>query len=162
MRFTLLPTLGLSLLLSVAALAEEPRATLLVGAPTSAGLETSIHAVKTVGVCVAGPNTLCLAEDRFSVRVTWKDFDDTTGMGTVLPFQTNDSGLLWFFTADNWEMLVKVLPGCAFNGHFWVFASASTDVEYVLRVTDHLAGVVKEYRNPPGNAAAAITDTAAI
>ena len=68
---------------------------------------------------------------------------------------------MWFFTPNNWEMLVKVLDGCSLNGHFWVFAAATTDVEYVLRVTDMQTGAVREYSNPLGNAAAAITDTSA-
>ena len=131
----------------------------LTETPRAAGLATTVHAATTLGLCIAGPNTLCLAQDRFSVEVTWTDFDDVSGEGTVLPFQSADSGLLWFFAADNWEMLVKVLFGCGFNDHFWVFSAASTDVEYRLRVTDHVAGVVKEYFNPLGNAAAAITDT---
>ncbi|MCP4654899.1 MAG: hypothetical protein GY856_05705, partial [bacterium] len=73
----------------------------------------------------------------------------------------DDSGILWFFDADNWEMLVKVLDGCALNRRFWVFAAATTNVEYTLRVTDTVSGTVKTYFNPLGNAAAAITDAGA-
>ncbi|MEE8522333.1 MAG: hypothetical protein V3T72_00245, partial [Thermoanaerobaculia bacterium] len=74
---------------------------------------------------------------------------------------SQDSGLFWFFDPDNWEMMIKVLDGCGFNDHFWVFASATTNVEYTLRVTDTQTGVMKEYFNPLGNAAPAITDTGA-
>jgi hypothetical protein len=57
--------------------------------------------------------------------------------------------------------MVKVLDGCASNGHYWVFAAATTNVEYTLRVTDVLTGDVREYLNPLGNSSPAVTDTAA-
>jgi hypothetical protein len=58
-------------------------------------------------------------------------------------------------------MLVKVLDGCALNGRYWVFSAATTDVEYTLRITDTETGDVREYWNPLGSAAAALTDTGA-
>jgi hypothetical protein len=79
----------------------------------------------------------------------------------VVPFGSDDSGLLWFFHPDNWEMLVKVLDGCALNEHFWVFAAATTTVEYTLRVTDTATGEVREYLNAAGTPASALTDTEA-
>jgi hypothetical protein len=79
----------------------------------------------------------------------------------VVPIQSDDSGIFWFFDPENWEMLVKVLDGCALNGHYWIFAAATTNVEYTLRVTDALTGRSKSYFNPLGNAAAAITDAGA-
>ncbi len=48
---------------------------------------------------------------------------------------TSDSALFYFFCTDNWELLVKVLDGCAINGHLWVYAAASTDVGYTLQGT---------------------------
>jgi hypothetical protein len=114
----------------------------------------------TVG-CTPGSNYLCLGPGRFKVEVAWKDFDGHTGAGQAVPFGSDDSGLLWFFAPENWEMLVKVLDGCKLNGHFWMFSAATTTVEYTLRVTDTRSGVVKEYFNPLGTAAVAITDTSA-
>lgn len=108
--------------------------------------------------CIAGAQTLCLNGGRFRVRVTWRDFEDATGPGSVVPFGADDSGLMWFFDADNWEMLIKVLNGCGFNGHYWVFSAATTNVEYTLMVEDTVTGTVKEYVNPLGNAADALTD----
>ncbi len=72
-----------------------------------------------------------------------------------------DSGLYWFFDPGNWEMLIKVLDGCAINAHHWVFSAATTTVEYTLRITDTETGQVREYFNPLGQAAPAITDTSA-
>jgi predicted esterase len=112
--------------------------------------------------CMAGPTTLCLGGNRFRVEVSWKDFQGNAGPGTVVPGASDDSGLFWFFGPNNWEMLVKVLDGCAVNGHHWVFAAATTTVEYVLTVTDTATGEVATWHNPPGKASPAITDTNAL
>ncbi|MEM7350090.1 MAG: PKD domain-containing protein [Acidobacteriota bacterium] len=111
--------------------------------------------------CASGDNILCLAQDRFEVEVEWTDFQNQTGRGTVAPQGSDDSGLFWFFNGANLEMLVKVLDGCGLNDHFWVFAAATTDVAYTLRVTDTYAGEVREFTNPLGVASDSITDTAA-
>ncbi len=111
--------------------------------------------------CVAGPGTLCLNDGRFRAEVTWLDFRGMVGPATDVGLSSNDSGLLWFFSENNWEMLIKVLDGCGINNHFWVFAAATTDVEYHLTVTDTLTGFQQVYDNGLGVASPAITDTAA-
>ncbi|MEM6705014.1 MAG: hypothetical protein AAF690_20005 [Acidobacteriota bacterium] len=105
------------------------------------------------------PNALCLSQKRFLVEADWRDFRGNTGKGSVVAGGSDDSGLFWFFNADNWEMLVKVIDGCALNNRFWVFAAATTDVKYDLKVTDLWSGVQKVYSNPLGRAADAITDS---
>jgi predicted esterase len=112
--------------------------------------------------CAPGPQRLCLADGRFLVEVTWRDFAGQTGAGSVVPSTTEDSGLFWFFDASNWELLVKVLDGCAINGHHWVFAAATTSVEYTLTVTDTHTGQTAVYHNPLGQAAVALNDTQAL
>lgn len=112
--------------------------------------------------CAPGPDRLCLGGGRFRVQVAWRDFTGTTGTGTVVPATSPDSGLFWFFAPDNWEMMVKVLDGCAMNQHHWVFAAATTTVEYTLTVTDTLTGETTVYTNPLGQPAATITDTEAL
>ena len=113
------------------------------------------------GPCVPGDNNLCLNQGRFRVEVEWANFADETGPGSAVPFGSDDSGMLWFFAPENWEMLIKILDGCPVNDHFWVFAAATTNVEYRMTVTDTVTGMVKEYLNPLGTAAAATTDTEA-
>jgi hypothetical protein len=54
-----------------------------------------------------------------------------------------------------------VLDGCALNGNYWVYSAGTTDVHYVLTVTDTLTGRVSHYVNPAGKAAAATTDSSA-
>ena len=129
-------------------------------------LERRLAAAKVVvgdraATCADGPNTLCLAHERFAVEVDWRAPSGAVGTGQVVPAGSSDSGLFYFFDPDNWEMLVKVLDACSVNGAYWVFAAATTDIELTLRVTDSQTGSAVEYHNPAGVPAAAITDTAA-
>lgn len=115
--------------------------------------------------CMPDDTTLCLRDGRFRVTATWRDFSGGTGVGhvvsTAVGAGSGDSGLMWFFDPDNWELLVKVLDGCPVTGRFWVFAAATTNVEYELRVEDSRTGDERTYRNPLGERSRAITDTAA-
>jgi hypothetical protein len=111
--------------------------------------------------CPGDPEKLCLQDGRFQLSVEWTAPNGTSGKGKDVPFGTDDSGLFWFFEPDNWEMLVKVLDACSVNGKFWVFAAATTDVEYRLRVFDRLTSVERVYENPQGLLAKAVTDTQA-
>ena len=109
--------------------------------------------------CTRDSQGLCLNQERFRIDLDWRSFDDTTGSGRAVPVGSEDSGLMWFFEAENWELLIKVLDACHINDRLWVFAAATTTVEYTLRITDTETGTVREYFNPLGDAAAAITDT---
>ena len=111
--------------------------------------------------CLSSDTTICLLQDRFRLSLRWKDFANVTGEGRIIPADSESSALLYFFQQDNWEMLAKVIDGCGFNSHFWVFAAATTNVEYTLTVTDTLSGETRQYTNPLGQSSAAITDTAA-
>jgi len=110
--------------------------------------------------CIARQDAICL-RDRFQARVTWKNNRGGTGVGRVVPGSNDTTGLFWFFKPQNWELQVKVLDGCSLNQHFWVFASAATNVEYTLTVTDTQTGDTQEYFHPLGTPSPAITDTEA-
>jgi hypothetical protein len=73
-------------------------------------------------------------------------------------FSTPESGIFWFFGANNWEMMTKVLNGCGINSRHWVFTSAVTDQHFELVVTDTSTGRTKRYLNYAGSPAPAITD----
>lgn len=113
--------------------------------------------------CVSSSTALCLNQDRFRVEVEWTDFQGVSGPARVvsLPVASDDSGILYFFDPDNWEMLIKVLNGCAINNHYWVFGAATTNVQYSVQVTDTEADQVSTYFNPLGVSSPAITDTSA-
>ena len=110
------------------------------------------------------PGVLSLQSDRFAVVVewfVWHDHGTSTGWADTVPSQTDDSGLFWFFSPTNWELMAKVLDGCALNDRYWVFAAGVTNVEYTISVTDTETDTVRQYSNPWQNAPTAITDTTA-
>ena len=110
--------------------------------------------------CLADGDTLCLHHNRFRAEVTWTNYAGASGSGKAVPF-TADSGLFWFFGPGNLEMLIKIVDGCALNERYWVYAGATTDVEYTLTVTDTWTDVAREYSNTLGHRAPAITDSGA-
>ena len=73
---------------------------------------------------------------------------------------TGDTGYFWFFSSNNIELVIKVVDGRGFNGKFWVFYGALSNVEYTITVTDTTTGTVKTYSNPSGTLAS-VADTAA-
>ncbi len=127
--------------------------------------EATATTFPSAGGCSPTETSLCLLDGRFRVEVDWRNFETETGLGRVVelgPFAAGDSGLLYFFNPDNWEMLVKMVDACnsPFNS-FWVFAAATTNVEYTLRVTDTQTGVVQVWFNPLGSQAPSIVDPSA-
>ncbi|HVS13666.1 MAG TPA: hypothetical protein VMV46_07070 [Thermoanaerobaculia bacterium] len=111
--------------------------------------------------CAAGANRMCLNRQRFGVEVEFRDFAGGEASGRVVAGGSADSGLFYFFEPDNWEMLIKVLDACALNGHFWVFAAATTTVGFELSVTDGDTGRQVSYTNSLGQNAETVTDTLA-
>lgn len=114
----------------------------------------------TTTACTAGDSTLCLLGGRFLVEVKWRTSDGNHGSGRVIP-QSDSAGLVWFFSPDNIEMLVKVLDACSVQGleAYWVFFAATTNVDFTVEVTDTGTGLTREYFNPAGQAAAPVQDT---
>ena len=103
---------------------------------------------------------LCLGGGRFKVEVTFTGHDGVEGEAQVIPYGSK-SGIFWFFNQDTIEMHMKLIDACDFNGAYWVFAAASTDVEYSLFVTDMETMEIRGYQNMSGNSASAVTDTSA-
>ncbi len=120
-----------------------------------------VEARDPAGSCAPDATTLCLLDSRYSVRASWWTADGEAGDARVIPAGTNETGLFWFFEPSNWEVLIKVLDGSGLNSHVWVYGASTTDVGYVVSVTDTVTETVREYRNEPGHAAPAITDAAA-
>lgn len=131
------------------------------GADSEAERDVLVRPSEPAGSCAPDAETLCLQDERYRVTVERRGAGGAAGNGQVVPAGTNDSGLFRFFDADNWEILVKVLDGCEFNGHAWVFAAASTNLGYAIRVADTATGAAKKYGNEPGAPAPAVVDTEA-
>ena len=116
------------------------------------------------GTCEPDAFTRCLGHARFAVRVDWWTGDQggagsQSGRARVVEVGGDESSLFSFFGDGNWELLVKVLDGCAVNESFWVFGAAATDIGYRIAVTDTHASRVMEYENRPGSEARAVSDT---
>lgn len=98
---------------------------------------------------------------RFRAQSTWQEPEGPRGTAHATPGSSDDSGIFWFFDPTNWELMVKVLDGCAINDHYWVLGSASTHVGFDLTVTDRLQGEIWRFSNPVGQRAGAFFDTTA-
>ncbi len=103
----------------------------------------------------------CLDGERFRVEVAWRDADGNAWPAQPTSFGSDDAHVFTFFDPANWEMMVKVLDGCAINDRFWIYAAASTDVGFEIEVTDTWTGRRKIHRSPAGAPAPAITDGSA-
>ena len=91
----------------------------------------------------------------FSVAVEWSLPGSTLkGEGHAVP-TSDEGGYFWFFSATNPEVYVKILDGTAVNGHWWVFISSNTDLEFkvhvgYLQVFEPPFVVSKTYVSPAG------------
>jgi hypothetical protein len=112
-------------------------------------------------VCTPNATTYCANNNRFQVQIIFSA--PSVGI-TNAPAQavslTGDTGYFWFFSANNVEVVIKVVDGRAFNGFFWVFYGALSDVSYVITVIDTQTGAIKTYSNSAGSLAS-VADTAA-
>lgn len=128
----------------------------------SAKAETDHEKRDPFAPCVPSPTDMCLQGNRFRLEVDWRNINGEIGVGKVVADPSSDtSGLFSFYNPDNWEMLLKVLDGCNFNDHYWVFVAAATDVEWEITVTDTQTGDFQTWSNPYGQPSPAITDTEA-
>lgn len=112
------------------------------------------------GACVANATTLCLDNARFRVTAFYATPAGASGTGMGVPL-TGDSGYFWFFSADNIELVVKVLTACGVNDKFWVFTGGLTNVGVTLVVEDTLTGASQTYSNPVGTAYLPLQDNKA-
>ncbi len=112
------------------------------------------------GPCTANATTLCLNNGRFRVQANYSTPAGQAGPGMAVE-ETTDTGLFWFFTSNNIEVIVKVVNACTFTAapRYWVFAGGLTNVQVVLTVTDTQTETVRTYRNPQNTAFAPIQDT---
>jgi len=112
------------------------------------------------GSCVPTATDLCL-NSRFLIFGTYRvgNTDQPRGTANRVAVSNPGSGLFWFFSPDNWEVMIKEINACGLNSRHWIFSAATTNVFYQLNVIDTVAGVQKIYFNYPGPPAPAVTDT---
>ena len=110
--------------------------------------------------CTPDATTLCLNGGRFKIQAQWSTPQGQSGAGQAVSL-TGDTGNFWFFSANNLEMVLKAVNGCAFNQKYWVFAGGLTNVNVVTTVTDTQTGAVKTYTNPQGTPFQPLQDTSA-
>lgn len=95
------------------------------------------------------PWDLCLG-GRYQVKATWRTPSGAVGVG-FSQLVTADTGVFSFFSADNLELVIKVLDACHLpTPRRWVFASGLTDVEVDLSVEDLATGRRRDYHNGLG------------
>lgn len=114
-------------------------------APFAAALKRSKYA-DGAGSCDEGPAAACLVGGRFTVTADYVLPSGESKGALVREAYLGDSAtLFYFFSADNPEMLIKVIDGCGRNDHYWVFGSAATDLEYKVEIADREGGVARSY-----------------
>ena len=99
---------------------------------------------KSLDVIPASPD-LFFHNRKFRVRVEWSTPDGALhGNAYGVPL-SEEAGHLWFFNGSNPEILVKILDGRPVNGHWWVFISSNTNLEFMVHVE-----IFPDILTPPG------------
>lgn len=118
------------------------------------------RAASPAGTCVDDETTLCLANGRFQVEVTWQS-PQSSGLGRVQKL-TQTSGYFWFFAPDNVELVLKIVDACAAPfERFWVFAAGLTNVAVEITVTDTASGETWRHSSALGTPFLPVQDTQA-
>jgi hypothetical protein len=112
------------------------------------------------GGCVPSQTVLCLDGGRFAVDATFTAPGAAAATAQAIAL-TDDTGYLWFFSANNVEVTVKVLNACVVNGFHWVFVSGLTNVQVAMTVKDTQVGTTRTYANGQGQTFQTQLDTSA-
>ena len=121
--------------------------------------------LQKAGGCSPEAGTACLQSGRFEVKVDWQTAS-AGGAGQVMSFGgqragNDESVFWWFFSPTNFELGVKTLNACGFNGKFWVFLSGLTDQGWTVHVRDTTTGATKTYSNALGHLSQTSADVSA-
>lgn len=73
---------------------------------------------------------LCLQGGKFNV---WASLGDVPTTGEQLP-GTDEAGVMFAYSPTNPELLIKVLNGCWYNDHWWVYIGTATDQPFTVAV----------------------------
>jgi hypothetical protein len=109
-------------------------------------IEESRLVAKTT--CVPSSTRACVRGTRFALNVYFGSGGTPAGVAT----SSADSAVFWFSSSTNWEVVAKVLDGCAINNHFWIFTAGATTLTYVVDVYDTTTGTIVAFGNTCPNA----------
>lgn len=135
-------------------------------AESAAGLSeySEIAAAATdgsIGACASGAHALCLAGGRFEAKVTSRRGEGEPPRAAVRgdsPAAARSGLFALTSSGGDAELMLKVVDGCAENGHYWVQLAAVTDAELAVSVRDTQTGRTWAFFNPAGKAAGAVRD----
>ena len=112
--------------------------------------------------CGTSSATIACLSTHLAASIEFRDPNTgMTGTAQLAACPDPDSAVFWFFAPNVWEVLVKTIDGCGFNGHWWVFSAGATNVFYRLEVVDVRGSAAKIYFNYPGPPSPAVLDAAA-
>ena len=126
------------------------------GSGTSFSVGPAIISCGSSGSTVLCLNTVLAVSAKFRVGAP-----GTAETQAHVAVSSANSGIFYFFAANNWEVTVKTVDGCGVNPYYWVFVTSDTSLFYRLEVTDVLAGATKVYFNWPTLTPFSILDTQA-
>lgn len=129
--------------------------------PLGAAAQVVVASAEEDEACTDSTTVMCLLGGRYAVTIDYSTKNGDGGSAKVARPRTADSGLFYFFSPNNWEVLIKVLDGCPINEHHWVYAASATDVGLRFVIRDTVTDMEKVYTKDPGEAARAITDAGA-
>lgn len=92
-------------------------------------------------LCVPSATRACVQGGRFSIEVY---LFSTNSFAQVFT-SSSESAVFWFFSSSNWEVVAKVLNGCAINNNYWVFAAGATSQNYQVNFFDYGRGKSNGY-----------------
>ncbi len=117
--------------------------------------DAPVAITEPLAACIPTSERLCILGGRFSATLQYRldSTQDYRLAGVVPDPSADDSGLFYYpeFGATNWEMLVKGADLCSSQNFFNVIASAATDRDFLLTVTDTQTGEARTYRNVQGD-----------
>ena len=91
---------------------------------------------------------LALLGGRFRLTVEWASpWSGESGVAQAVPL-SDESGLFTFFAPSNLEMAVKMVDGVAYNGHYWVYWTALSNLETLLTVEDLWSDRIRSFPKP--------------
>jgi hypothetical protein len=121
------------------------------------------------GNCVRGPQTACLLDGRFEVKVNMWNFANPPVLfpGVIQLYggqssETDKSASFYSFENGNVEVFVKMVDACTAASHaFWLFAAGATTAETEILVRDTEAEEIYRIFNPRNLLFETVADTQA-